>query len=114
MQKRTKISAAEKLRAVQDYLGGGYTLRELGARYNIHHSNISKWVLLYQTWGKEGLARQLKNQKYSDELKKEVVDTYLATNCSLYDLCRRFKVRNFSTVQFWLAKENEVKKRKVQ
>lgn len=104
MKGRNLISAEEKLRAVEDYLSGGYTLRQLGARYNIHHSNISKWMLLYQTWGKEGLERKPTSHRYSDELKEEVIKTYLTTNCSLYDLCRKYKVRNFSTVQFWLSK----------
>jgi len=104
MSEKAKISAAQKEAAVKDYLAGKYTLRQIAAQYNIHHSNISKWLLLYQNWGAEGLQRPKRNTKYPDELKEEVVRAYKTKNYSLYDLCRKYKIRNFSVIQTWILK----------
>jgi len=104
MEKRKKVTGAQKERAVTDYLEGKYTMRQIGEQYKVHHSNISKWVLLYQTWGREGLERPKKNRSYPEEFKEEVVRAYQTKNYSLFELCRKYKLRNFSTIQTWVAK----------
>jgi len=104
MERKEKVTAKQKEKAVKDYLSGKYTLREVAKQYQVHHSNISKWIMLYQNWGEEGLKRPMHNRRYSDEFKEEVVQAYLTNNYSLYDLCRKYKLRNFSVIQSWVTK----------
>lgn len=103
---KKKITVDEKEIAVKEYMAGECTLRQIAAQYNVHHSNISKWVFLYQIWGREGLHRPEKNMKYTKEFKKEVVQDYMTDKYSLYELCRKYKIRNISVIQKWISNSN--------
>jgi len=108
--KREKISSEERLKAVEAFLAKENTLRQLGEKYGVHHSSIEKWVNAYQIFGNDGLRRASNNNKYSEELKKEAVKAYLTTDCTLKEVCNRYKIRRMSVLQSWLLKYNDANK----
>lgn len=98
-----KITAAIKIKAVEEYLEGSNSLRQLGKRYGVHHSSIEKWVNMYRTLGREGLQRPPQNSRYTTEVKKEAVALYHAGEHSLMEICAKFKVRSVFSLQMWIA-----------
>lgn len=106
---KRKISVQEKKNAVESYREGGYSLRELGAKHNVHHSSIEKWIILYDTFGEAGLARSPHNNKHSEEIKKEAANVYLEGGHTLYEVCRQYKLRSISLLQRWIAQQKAEK-----
>lgn len=96
------ISVKDKKNAIESYRNGHYSLRELGAKYHVHHSSIEKWIILYESFGDTGLKRSAQNKKYSNELKAEAVQAYLEGEKTLYDVCRKYKLRSISVLQKWI------------
>lgn len=101
----TKILTAEKVKAVEMYMEGGVSLRNLARRYNVHHSSIEKWINVYRMFGAEGLKRPSNNTKYSDAVRKEAVASYLSGEYTLYEVCEKYKIRSISVLQHWLLRD---------
>ena len=45
--------------AVEDYMGGGMSLREVGVKWGIRISTLHHWVKRYEAGAKEGEVREL-------------------------------------------------------
>lgn len=97
------ITVQDKKNSIESYRNGGYSLRELGAKYHVHHSSIEKWIMLYDSFGEEGLKRSPHNRKYSNELKDEAVKAYLAGGQTMYQICKQYKLRSISVLQAWVS-----------
>jgi len=106
--KKVKVTPEEKVESVKNVLKKRYTLREVADQYDLHHSSVEKWVTIYKTFGAGGFYTT-KYKHYSEELKREVVEKYLTTDCSLQDICVEFKLRSISQVQKWLAETGKEK-----
>ena len=104
MPHKGKLRTEEKVRLVEEYLGGKFSTREFEQRYGIHNQSLRDWIRIYQSEGMEGLAPKTKNQKYTSELKTQVVTEYLAGVCSLHDICRRYRISGQSVVRKWIRK----------
>ena len=99
-----KVSKEEKVKAVEKFFTGDYSMRMLAAEYNVHHSSIEKWVGLYKTFGPDGFETGRINRVYPEELKIEAVTVYLTSGRSLLDVCKQYGIRSISLLQIWIKK----------
>lgn len=104
------ISVQEKMSAIGSYQNGSHSLRELGAMHHVHHSSIEKWIVLYESFGVEGLERSGSNMKYPRELKDEAVKVYLGGGRTLYEVCKKYKIRSLSLLQNWILQHQKEEK----
>jgi len=100
---KKRITQEDRLKAVEAFLANRYTLRQLGKQYGVHHSSVEKWVNAYLIFGKDGLRRAPKNNKYLEELKEEAVLLYLTTDHTLKEVCNQYKIRRISVLQKWIS-----------
>ncbi|MFD3450254.1 helix-turn-helix domain-containing protein [Microbacteriaceae bacterium 4G12] len=78
-----KFSFEAKLNAVQDYLEGTESYRDIGKRIGIDHKAIAKWVALYKTYGINGLKPGYTN--YSVQFKINEIVSYPTDSAFLPD-----------------------------
>lgn len=57
---RLNPEAKTRLRAVEEYLSGKTTYRELGEKYGVHQTTIREWCLMYEAGGVARLKTYMK------------------------------------------------------
>lgn len=104
MPKR-KISVENKIVAVNLYLDGKESQRQLATIYDVKLSSVQQWIRNYESMGAEAFTRK-GNKKYSKELKTQAVQDYLAGCGSLDDICKKYGIRSRSKLQNWIKRYN--------
>ena len=89
----------EKFLAVQAYLTGKESYRDIAQRIGTHHKSVVKWVSLYQLHGMEGLIRGYTT--YSKEFKMDVLKFMNESGTSLLETAAVFNIAAPSTVLQW-------------
>ena len=98
-----KYSYEFKLKAVQAYLNGEGSYDYLAKKYNISAcSKFKEWVASYKKFGKEGIMRSRKNNKYSFQFKLSVVELYLLSKVSYQELALSQGINNPSMIARWV------------
>ena len=98
-----KYSYEFKLKAVQAYLNGEGSYDYLAKKYNISAcSKLKEWVASYKEFGKEGIMRSRKNNKYSFQFKLSVVELYLSSEVSYQELALSQGINNPSMIARWV------------
>ena len=98
-----KYSYEFKLKAVQAYLNGEGSYDYLAKKYNISAcSKLKEWVASYKKFGKEGIMRSRKNNKYSFQFKLSVVELYLSSEVSYQELALSQGINNPSMIARWV------------
>lgn len=105
MERIQKVAPEKKMEAVEKYLGGEGSLRTIAKEYGVHHSSLEKWIILYHNFGEEGFAPSFQNMKYPKIVREKAVNEYLEGNMSMHKICRKYKLRSISLLQFWIRKE---------
>lgn len=109
--RREQVTPKQKLEAVKEVLERKRSLRQVASQYHLHHSSVSNWVTLYQTFGEDAFDHT-HYDKYSEEVKRKAVKKYLTTDASLQDICREYKLRSISLVQKWIKNSEKQKSSK--
>lgn len=65
MKNKFKYSIEAKLDAVDSYLSGKKSGRQIAKELHIHNSTIEAWISLYKSLGIEGLMPSSLNEEYS-------------------------------------------------
>ncbi|NIK80311.1 transposase-like protein [Paenibacillus castaneae] len=94
-----KFSEREKYQAVQAYLDGKESFREIGVRIGVDHKAVEKWVALYQMNGMEGLAKRYTT--YSKMFKLDVLNFMNESGTSILETAARFNIPAPSTILQW-------------
>lgn len=111
MGRKYKYSPKDKIQAVQDYLSGRRSTKQicadLGIRYNSNKGNIVRiWAKNYERLGKASFYDKPHNKSYSSSLKIEAVESYLRGEGSQQEICFRYEILSTSILRRWIKKYN--------
>ena len=101
-----RITAAEKVTAVQRHLKDGESYKSIGKLLGVDESVIRDWCRIYESIGPEGFLRKARNE-YSLEFKESAVKYYLEGKGSLRDTCKVFKIRDKGQLRDWIKRYND-------
>ena len=100
-----KVSAEDKIYAVNLYLDGRKSQRQIAAAYGVRPPSVNQWIRNYQSMGADAFTLK-GNKKYSKELKLQAVQDYLAGRGSQDDICKKYGIRAKAKLQSWIKKYN--------
>lgn len=72
--------------------------------YQITEKTFRDWIRKYQSDGIDGLKESKTWKAYSQELKRQAVDYYLAGQGSLSETCARFNISTSSVLRRWIKR----------
>lgn len=104
--KKRAITAEEKIKGVEDYLGGELSLSGAASKYGVAKSSFLVWVSNYQVFGREGLQAKHRQKVYSTELQKAAVADYLSGKGSQKAICKKYKIYSKTQLQNWIKQYN--------
>ena len=104
MSKR-KLSAEDKIYAVNLYLDGKQSQRQIADLFGVKQSSVGQWIRNYESMGTEAFTLT-KYKKYSKELKLQAVLDYLGGLGSQDDICKKYRIRSKAKLQVWIKKYN--------
>ncbi|MHC1731932.1 MAG: transposase [Bacteroidales bacterium] len=93
MGRKSKFDQEMKLEVVQEYLDGKASSYDLARKYRCDHKTVLHWVAQYESHGAEALRSTTKNQSYTSEFKKLVVEEYLRGGIGLLPLAVKHNIR---------------------
>ena len=98
-----KYSTEFKLMVVKEYLDGDVSYKDLAEKYDIpSKTSIVEWILSYNEFGISGLARKRKQQKYTFEFKRYVVELYLSGGISYQKLALQLGMNHHGIIAKWV------------
>lgn len=100
MRARSSLTEHQRLQLVELFEEGmGY--RAAARRIGVNQDPVKKLARRYKLHGKLCLVEKLTNQQYSFEIKKEVVDRFIAGESKM-DLAREFALSSDQLVASWV------------
>ena len=102
---KTRVDPSEKVAAVQKYLAGKDSQKNIAAKLNIAQASFQQWIRNYESMGPEAFL-MTGHKKYSAELKQKAAQEYLDGTSSQDDICRKYGIRSKSKLQKWIMKYN--------
>lgn len=102
--RKIKVSNAEKIKAVNLYLDGRASQRQIAEIYSVSTASVQQWICNFESMGNS--AFQQKNKKYSKELKFQAVQDYLNGRGSQNEICKKYGIRAKSKLQLWIKMYN--------
>lgn len=102
---KTRVDPAEKIAAVQKYLAGKDSQKNIAAKLNIAPASFQQWIRNYESMGPEAFL-MAGHKKYSAELKQKAVQEYLDGTGSQDGICKKYGIRSKSKLQKWIMKYN--------
>ncbi len=102
MGKKEKVSVAEKVRLVQEYLRGGITISEAARRVKVYNKTVTAWIKMYENEGLEGFMKGRRNRSYSSEIKKAAVRDYLEGCGNQREICEKYGIRSDRQLRNWI------------
>lgn len=106
MYRQGKVAYEEKLRLVQKCISGELGVCEAGRIAGVEHSEVRRWIKLYESEGAEGLQAQTKRRNYSPELKQKAVLAYVSGQGSLLEICKEYRIRSTQQLESWIKVYN--------
>ena len=104
MYKR-KISAEDKIYAVNLYLNGKESQHRIASMFDVSVASVQQWIRNYESLGANAFIAK-KYKKYSKDLKQQAVLDYLAGRGSQDDICKKYGIRSKAKLQIWIKKYN--------
>ena len=109
MSRRIKYSLEKKIQAVERYLRGDASAREIAAELGMTKKGsdlILEWAAVYRKNGREGFHLQRGNNSYSAEAKRQAVEEYLEGKGSLKEICIKYHIPSKETLRDWIKRYN--------
>ena len=106
MSRRSKYSAEEKVKIVEACLSGKIGVCEAGQRAGADKETVRQWIGRYKAEGPSAFMPTERNRIYPVELKRQVVEEYLAGKGSLQNICEKYKIRSKEQLRNWIKVYN--------
>jgi transposase len=100
MERKVKYDYAFKLECVELVLKKGYSAKHVSRIKGLNESNIGKWVMFYEHYGKSGLLPR-KNRYYPIGFKQKILEVIEKESLSLRQACVRFNIANWGIIIKW-------------
>jgi transposase len=88
-----------KLEVVRQYLAGAIGFKSLAKRHGVGHSQVKRWVDLYQAHGEKGLAKKLTNYNALERL--EILQYMWENQLSYGQATTHFNIRSPGVIPAW-------------
>lgn len=106
MGNKFKYSTELKFNAVNSYLSGKKSGRQIARELNVEKSTIQDWVSLYKSLGISGLSTASTIKGYSKQIQDNAVSDYLSGNYSQVQVCEKYGIRSRNSLRKWILKYN--------
>ena len=91
-----------KMTIVKEYLDGQGSFEHLGKKYHLDKTVIRRWVANYKRFGEKGLMRCKQKSVYTFEFKLRVVELYLSSELSYFDIALKFGIPTQTLIARWV------------
>ena len=102
MGHKSKYSAEEKQKIVEDCLNGRDNPSHIKKTQGICEKTIRRWIAKYKAEGATAFLTAEKNRRYSGELKKKVVEEYLSGESNVLELMSKYSIRHERQIHEWI------------
>lgn len=102
MSHKSKYSAEEKLKIVEDCINGRDNPNHAGKTRGIGCVTIREWIAKYKAEGPSAFIATEKNRRYSAEFKRKVVEEYLSGKGSMLELMAKYAIRSETQIKRWI------------
>ena len=109
MSRKAKYTVETKIRAVERYLRGEASAKEIATELGMPESGsrtVREWAAAYRENGIEGFHLRKGNSSYTAEEKQRAVEEYLQGKGSLREISRRYHIPNKDTLRRWIMVYN--------
>ena len=106
MSRKSKLSAKEKVKIVQECIAGKLGRAEAARKAGVDKKSLRRWIIRYEAEGSLGFLSTGKNRVYSEETKLAAVVEYLSGGGSGQEICKKFKIRSESQLWDWIRVYN--------
>ncbi|OJF89597.1 transposase [Alkalibacterium sp. 20] len=106
MRSNSKHTVKELENYILMFLDDGLSIKELSDTFGLmlHSSTFYQKVLRYQEHGIGGIQPSVNNNRYSSDLKKQVVLEHLEDGIPVKVLARKYSIPSHETVRNWIIK----------
>lgn len=106
MGRRAKYSEEIKLEIVREYMEGNTSSTALSKKYGCGKRLVHNWLARYKSQGVEAFREKDKNQFYTSEFKRLVVEEYLRGGIGLEPLAIKYNIRSNVQIRNWVKLYN--------
>ena len=109
MSRKAKYTVETKIRAVERYLRGEASAKEIATELGMPESGsrtVREWAAAYRENGIKGFHLRKGNSSYTAEEKQRAVEEYLQGKGSLREISRRYHIPNKDTLRRWIMVYN--------
>ena len=110
MGRKAKYSYEQKVQACEDYLSGRKSVSEIAQELSMTKNgerSIREWAYKYKSNGPEVFLPKKHNQKYTKELKIQIVQEYLDGQGSYEGLANKYGIPKGETIRKWVIRYTE-------
>lgn len=102
-RKGSRYTLEEKLFYIGLVREEGWAPKAVQREYGVKDDQVRQWIERFMSDGVDGIKLRRPQQKYSQELKLEVVQKYLAGNTSYPTLTREYCISNGGVIYQWVS-----------
>ena len=103
---RSRFTAEEKERIVQEYKRGEGSQEEIARRHEIDKAALRLWIEKYEAQGIAGLAGRERNGSYTKQFKRECVEEVLSGRRSVAEVVAEYNISSKSVLRRWIKRYN--------
>ncbi|WP_203664861.1 helix-turn-helix domain-containing protein [Lacticaseibacillus sp. 53-4] len=102
-RKGSRYTLEEKLFCIGLVRDSGWAPKAVQRKYGVKDDQVRQWIERFTSDGVDGLKARRTQQMYSQKLKLEVVQNYLAGNTSYATLAREYGISNGGVIYQWVS-----------
>ncbi len=106
MPHKQRISIEEKVKVIQEYLGGKVGFTDSVERGRCDGKTFRWWVRRYQAEGVGAFLPHERNRHYPQEIKQQAVRDYLAGEGSQEEIAQKYHLRSSKQLRDWIKVYN--------